>query len=1031
MAIDAPPGELVLHAMGDPGRSHRIEASFDLRGWEIIAAAKDEPDWFFSDSDWGLGVERYYRLVEVAPPRLVAHASWKEAIVLPGDDFLSPPISGTGSIFDATEVRWVKFALILDDLPRVIYQDSAPYPFHYQFAVERLSPFLGMGVEEFDRLSRFNDGREIVLGAVLWTPGRGEYGIQFVGSDPYPRQMLRFLYQTVAASIDAPDGTRGFYMPTFEQAAAAEGERAYFESHGIEVSSVDRWFVSDGCYTRGWALGRLVFVPGDQIESAYRAGQLLPTDILMTDGVPAEIPFVAGIITTTPTTPNSHVAILAQSFGVPFVFLADAVQQQRALSLVGREIVLRAEGDYLCEIRLIDAEGVPASLVDALLDLKTPAPVELTPIADMSSIVLSDLTDVIPADIRFIGGKAANFGFLRRTIPGNSPEAIAFTFDLWNRYLDQPVAPAGRPLRDEIASRLVGITWPPDLVALEPLLASIRDLIKEGADFEPAQKSAILAALAGFDPAKKLRFRSSTNAEDSENFVGAGLYDSFSGCVLDDTDGDNFGPSHCDPHEPDERGVFRAMRKVYASFYNTNAFLERLRRGIDEGEVGMAILVHHSFPDEFEAANGVATAYSSSPVSRSLETHMVSQVGANSVTNPEGGSLPEIVQINAWRGNFNGVSLDHQQRSSLLMLGQDHVMAWQDDYRAFNEMFFDLVEAYEAHFPNKARPLLEFEFKKLTDDSLVIKQIREVPDPVFAEARAIALLDDTSPFKVFQGEAGSLFGNHRLKSLMRIRIADRWLDEVGLQDSFITTMDWESAPDGVVISRSGAPATWPGTEHSWEVGTSDEIVVRDGWILPSQGGATAYEFEIHLPHQRVYGQSPVRTMADFTIYLHAGYTTPLPEIDYRGEPVSVSNEVVLLEVGTPDDELPEGSLPQSRHASAARAGVEVDVEFFWPPAPTGAVAGYTAPLEKWERTTITGLTTTPITLEGYFSQTYRPGHHNFTEEFLFEPRLEEGIPASLVQELEAQNIRQIYIAFGFISPVIKVLGADGKFRDLE
>ena len=111
--------------------------------------------------------------------------------------------------------------------------------------------------------------------------------------------------------------------------------------------------------------------------------------------------------------------------------------------------------------------------------------------------------------------------------------------------------------------------------------------------------------------------------------------------------------------------------------------------------------------------------------------------------------------------------------------------------------------------------------------------------------------------------------------------------------------------------------------------------------------------------------------------------------------------------------------------------MEVDVEFFWPPAPTGAVAGYTAPLEKWERTTITGLTTTPITLEGYFSQTYRPGHHNFTEEFLFEPRLEEGIPAALVAELEAQNIRQIYVSLGFISPVIKILGADGKFRDLE
>ncbi|NIP95546.1 MAG: hypothetical protein GWO24_19720, partial [Akkermansiaceae bacterium] len=66
----------------------------------------------------------------------------------------------------------------------------------------------------------------------------------------------------------------------------------------------------------------------------------------------------------------------------------------------------------------------------------------------------------------------------------------------------------------------------------------------------------------------------------------------------DDTDGDEIGPSHCDPSKDNERGVFRAMRKVYASFYNLNAFIERLRHGVDESQVGMAILVHYSFPDE-------------------------------------------------------------------------------------------------------------------------------------------------------------------------------------------------------------------------------------------------------------------------------------------------------------------------------------------------------------------------------------------------------------------------------------------------
>jgi hypothetical protein len=35
--------------------------------------------------------------------------------------------------------------------------------------------------------------------------------------------------------------------------------------------------------------------------------------------------------------------------------------------------------------------------------------------------------------------------------------------------------------------------------------------------------------------------------------------------------------------------VFRALRKVYASFYNDNAVLDRLRLGVNEDQVGMAL----------------------------------------------------------------------------------------------------------------------------------------------------------------------------------------------------------------------------------------------------------------------------------------------------------------------------------------------------------------------------------------------------------------------------------------------------------
>ena len=110
----------------------------------------------------------------------------------------------------------------------------------------------------------------------------------------------------------------------------------------------------------------------------------------------------------------------------------------------------------------------------------------------------------------------------------------------------------------------------------------------------------------------------------------------------------------------------------------------------------------------------------------------------------------------------------------------------------------------------------------------------------------------------------------------------------------------------------------------------------------------------------------------------------------------------------------------------------MEIEYYWPPEPKGIVAGYTAPLQRWEGTTLTGFTSRPIVLRGELSQTYRPGHHNFWEDFLFDPWLEPGVAADLLEELRGVNIRAI-LAGGdreALSSLI-VLGWDGQFRELK
>jgi hypothetical protein len=101
----------------------------------------------------------------------------------------------------------------------------------------------------------------------------------------------------------------------------------------------------------------------------------------------------------------------------------------------------------------------------------------------------------------------------------------------------------------------------------------------------------------------------------------------------------------------------------------------------------------------------------------------------------------------------------------------------------------------------------------------------------------------------------------------------------------------------------------------------------------------------------------------------------------------------------------------------------------WPPEPRGPTAGYTAPNLGFIETRIIGLTRDPLVLRSGVSQTYSPGHHNFTETFLFEPALDPGVSAAQRAELEAAGIRQLVADSGFFEGnLFWVVGPEGKLR---
>lgn len=979
---------------GCPPLLYRLEASTNLLGWQEIAVLHDAPFTFFDPHSASLR-SCFYRIAR--SPRDQAVDDWKNQVTYKGE--LAGGRGDTFLYYQFTDMPFVKFAIYRSDLTRVYFQEPLKYPLHYDFATARLPGFVGISRSDFDRVSLYTNNQELILGTVLLPrdlpyphhEGIFDYGIQFVANDPLSPDLVRDCFRLVQSAIASPVALNPFYVPSPLQAGGAAANATFFASNSIPLTTVERWLSTDTIYSEGWALGTLKFVPGSEVNAAYFDGRLQPEDILLTDVVPPEVPFVAGIICLNAATPSSHVAVLSQAYKIPFAFVHAEPLRSRLLPMAGRRIVFVASATD--GVKVLDIQGTlePALETEILRYKQTPQ-VNIRP-KEHAGVLSASVTNLVPSDARYFGGKAANYGLLTRIIPTNSPTAIAFSMDLWEAFMDQTVF-SGRTLRAEISNRLHGLNYSPtNLVAIQNALSGIRSLIRNGASFSAEHQAAILSAISGFPSNQNIRFRSSSNAEDAESFTAAGLLDSYSGCVADDTDSDTTGPSVCDGSETNERGVFRAIQRVYASFYNDNAYLERARHGIKEAEAGVGILVHSSFPDATELANGVATVelemYGGR---RNVRAKMVTQPGAASVTNPSDDARPEVALTFITSGadgiptysfgNFFG-------RSGLLPQGITALTP--ADYEAFSQMFYELSVGYHDLFPAKNSFTLDFEYKKLTNGWRLIKQVREIP-PAAATNVAPYLINQPTEMCVLQGESAPVVWTHSTKLRGTFETRNIQLSASNLTQHFFTAMHFEYYSNGVVGRFDAAPADLSNIVHVVEGNRVTDII-------PATSSHPEFRFRMEIPGSVNGNLNPFVTLQNLNFSYEATNDFGTQSVRLGTCPVITTNS--LLQVREFSADVPFGfsnSLP-----------VTVRSRYYWPDTRGILASANTAPLVDFVETTIIGLTTDPIILTGHFSQSYGTYHHNLVEDLLFEPALDPSFTTRQREELSALRVRKILL----------------------
>jgi hypothetical protein len=232
------------------------------------------------------------------------------------------------------------------------------------------------------------------------------------------------------------------------------------------------------------------------------------------------------------------------------------------------------------------------------------------------------------------------------------------------------------------------------------------------APIDESLQALLLAKLTEY-PELRMRFRTSTNSEDLEGFPCAGCYESHTGVRSDWED------------------VLDAIRETWASIWLFRTFEERSYYKVDHTKVTMALLVHHSFPDE--EANGVAlTANPFDPSGLEPGLYVNVQFGGDFevVHPPPGVTSDEFIY-----GNENpGQPITYLSHSNVLPEGQETVLTptqIRDLGKALVKIHQLFSPAYGPAPGSRAWYAMDVEFKFDGDTpataALSIKQARPHP----------------------------------------------------------------------------------------------------------------------------------------------------------------------------------------------------------------------------------------------------------------------------------------------------------------
>ncbi len=298
----------------------------------------------------------------------------------------------------------------------------------------------------------------------------------------------------------------------------------------------------------GKAVGRIHII--DKLDDTVEIGD---NEILVLKDLPISLPPVRGVIVAKPSSPLSHINILAKGWNIPNIYVKDADKLFKELNTYWIELDA-GMSNYTFK-RVTSSSEIPDT------------PDDQVPPANLKATKLVGLKEMRKTDSIAYGSKAANLGeMLHAKMPGVSvPDGFSIPYYWYDKFMkDNGI--------DKIILELIDDN---DFVHNPRIrrqkLDELRKTIQNG-KFDDQLRAEVIAKWKTQLGGKPVFVRSSSNSEDLPNFSGAGLYSSV-------------------PNVREEDKLIEAVKKVWSSLWNFAGYEARVRNYVSQTDVYMSALV--------------------------------------------------------------------------------------------------------------------------------------------------------------------------------------------------------------------------------------------------------------------------------------------------------------------------------------------------------------------------------------------------------------------------------------------------------